>query len=119
VELCGLFQLHGGCNPADGHVGPVVVVCPEPIYGLFLGLLDGFKDVFLQPFVADGAVVALDIGILLGLSRLDILDVDASFLSSYLKFAANVFRAIADPDYLRFAAPFNDPVQAAHLSLSR
>lgn len=38
VELRGHFQFHSGCNAADGHVGPVVVVSPEPFHGLMAEL---------------------------------------------------------------------------------
>jgi hypothetical protein len=34
-------------------------------------ILDGLDDVLIKPFMPDGAIVALDIGILLGLSRLE------------------------------------------------
>ena len=47
---------------------------------MVLGLLDGFDDVLVAPFMPDSAVVALDIGVLLGLSGLDVLDGDALFL---------------------------------------
>jgi len=40
VELRGLFQFHSGSDPADNHVGPVAVVCPEPICSLFSLLSD-------------------------------------------------------------------------------
>ena len=39
-----------------------------------LGLLDCFDDVLVEPFVPNCAVVALDIGVLLGLAGLDVLD---------------------------------------------
>ena len=47
---------------SDAHVRAVVVVCPEPLRGMVLGLLDGFDDVLVQLFVPDSAVIALDIG---------------------------------------------------------
>ena len=46
---------------------PVVVVSPEPIRGLILCLLYSFKNVLIEPFVADRAIVALDVGVLLRL----------------------------------------------------
>ena len=48
---------------------------------MFLCLLDGFDDILVEPFVPDRAVVALDVGVLLGLTGLDVLDRDAQFLS--------------------------------------
>ena len=44
--------------------------------GVILCLLDGFDDVLVEPFVPDGAVVALDVSVLLGLAGLDVLDGD-------------------------------------------
>lgn len=44
--------------------------------GEALGLLD---DVLVEPFMPDDAVIALDIGVLLELSGLDVLDGDAPF----------------------------------------
>jgi len=39
--------------------GAVVVVSPEPLCGVILGLFDSFDDVLVQPFMPDGSVVAL------------------------------------------------------------
>jgi hypothetical protein len=40
-----------------------------------MGLLGGISDVLIKPFMRDGAIAALDIGILPGLSELDMPDV--------------------------------------------
>ncbi len=56
-----------GCDAANAHVRAVVVVSPELLCGVVLCLLDAFDDVLIDPFVADGVVVALDIGVLLWL----------------------------------------------------
>ena len=53
------------CDAADAHIGPFVVIRPRPLRGEFLGLVDAFDDVLIEPFMPDGAVIALDIGILL------------------------------------------------------
>jgi hypothetical protein len=55
--------------------------------GVILGLLDAFDDVLVEPFMPDGAVVALDVGVLLRLSGLDVLDGDAPFFSPDQQFA--------------------------------
>ena len=67
----GCFQFHSGCDAANAHVGSRVVVSPEPLCGLILCLLDGFKNVLAEPFAPNRAIVALDIGVLLGLAALD------------------------------------------------
>ena len=63
----------------------------KPLRGLVLGLLDGFDDVLVEPFVPDGAIVALDVGVLLGLTGLHVLDGAAPFLGPFHEFAADVF----------------------------
>jgi hypothetical protein len=66
LESRGHLKLHGESNATD-----VVVASPEPLFGEVLGFLDGFDDVFAEPFMSDDAVVTLDVGVLLGLSELD------------------------------------------------
>ncbi len=56
--------------------------------------------------------MALDVGILLGLARLDVLDGDAPFLGPNQQLATDVFRAVVDPNGSRLAPPFDDPVKA-------
>jgi hypothetical protein len=66
------LQFLGGRYAADAHVRSFMVVRPSPLCCDLLRLLDGFKQIEPQPFMPDRAVVALDIGILLGLAGLDI-----------------------------------------------
>jgi len=54
----------------------------------------GFKDVLIQPLMASRPIVAFDIGVLLGLAWLDVLDVNPHFLCPCLKFPTDVFWAI-------------------------
>ena len=61
----------------------------------------------------DGAVVALDVGVLLGLAGLDVLDGDAPFPGPDQQLAADVFRAVVDPYGAGLAAPFDDPVETS------
>jgi hypothetical protein len=49
-----------------------------------LNLVEGFKQVVREPIVANRPVVVLDIGVLLGLSRLDEIDTDPAFRSPEL-----------------------------------
>jgi hypothetical protein len=70
--LRGHFQFHGGCDAPDvAHVRAAVVVGPGPLRGEVLSLPDGFDDVLIEPFMQDGAVVALDVGVLLRQSGLE------------------------------------------------
>ena len=74
--------------------------------------LDGFKDVLAQPFAANSTILALDIGVLLRLARLNVFKPNTLFLSPFHKRSTDVFRAIVDTNGLRFAAPLDDLVQA-------
>ena len=58
-------------------------------------------------------VAALDIGVLLWLSGLDVLDRNPMFVSTLSQRFADVFRAIVDPDRHRLSRPFDDPVEAS------
>ena len=50
--------------------GEWFAVCGD---GKVLRLLEAFNDVLIQPLVSDGTIVALDVGVLLWLTRLDML----------------------------------------------
>ena len=72
---------------------------------MILSLLDGFHDVLVEPFVPDRAVVALDIGVLLELAGLDVLDGDAAFLGRDQLLATDVVRVVVDPYGAGLVAP--------------
>ena len=65
----------------------------------------------------NGAVVALDIGILLWLARLDVVQGDALVLSPFHQLATDLLRTVVHPNGIWLAAPFNDLVQAADHTL--
>jgi len=73
VESCCHSQLLVWRNSADGHIRLFSVVSPQPFCGKLLDLFDRLEQVLIQPFIPDCTIKSLDIGILLGLSRLDIL----------------------------------------------
>ena len=75
--------------------------------------LDAFDDVLFQPFMPNRAVVAFDVGVLLGLPRLDVQDSNPMFFVPYQQLATDVLRAVVDPDGAGLAAPFDDPVEAS------
>ncbi len=66
----------------------------------------------------DRSVVALDIGVLLGLTGLNVLDRDAPFLGPDQQLATDVFRAVVDPYGVGLSTPFDDPVKAPDHALS-
>lgn len=67
---CAHLQFHCRGNTADAHIWAVIVVCPEPLLGRVLSLLDALDEVLVQPFVPDRAIVALKEGVLLRQTRL-------------------------------------------------
>ena len=79
---------------------------------MVLCLLNVFDDVLVKPFMAHRSIVTFDIGILLRLAGLNMLNADLTFFRPRQQFAADIFRAIVDPNSLRLAPPFDNPVQA-------
>ncbi|CCG42271.1 hypothetical protein PHAMO_340144 [Magnetospirillum molischianum DSM 120] len=78
---------------------------------MILHLRDGFKEDLPQPFMPpDRPVVTLDIGVLLRLAGLDVLEADAVHLGPFHQRAADIFGAVIDPNSPRLAAPFDDLV---------
>lgn len=72
-----------------------MVVSPEPTGGDVLHLLDRVEQGSCKPGVTHGPVVAFDIGVLLWLTRLDMLDPDALLLSPGQQRATDVFRPLS------------------------
>jgi len=69
--------------------------------------------------MSDGAVIAFDIGILLGLARLDVAQGYTPLFRPFHKLATDIFRPVVDPYCHGLAAPFDDLVQAADNALGR
>jgi len=80
---------------------------------LVLRLLNRFKDILAQPFATDGAIVTLDISILLGLAWLDVFKPNAVFLSPRHQGAADIFWAVIDTYGLEFSGHLDNLIQAA------
>lgn len=89
-----IFSFCARVTPPMPHVRPFVVIGPKPSCGEFLRLLYAVYDVLAEPFMSDSAIVALDLGILLRLARLDIAHGNALFLIPLHQFATDVFRPI-------------------------
>lgn len=58
----------------------------------------------------DRAIETLDIGILLGFSRLDICNGNAAFLCPFHQQPTDIFRAVVHTYDVGFTTPFQDPV---------
>jgi hypothetical protein len=74
-------------------------------------------DVLIKLHMANRAVVAPDISVLLRLAGLDMLDPDVSLRSPFHQSAVKLFRAVVDPNDTRVAAPFDNAVRAADYPL--
>ena len=83
--------------------------------GLVLRLLDGFKGVLAQPFAANSAVVTLNIGVLLGLARLGLIQSHVAFFGPFHQLSTDIFGSIINTYRGGFSAPLNDLVQAAYI----
>jgi len=66
-------------NTTERHVGPVVIVGPQPAGGKFLDFVERLEQVIGEPVVTNRPVGALNVGILLGLAGLDEIDADTAF----------------------------------------
>jgi len=76
---------------SDAHVGAFIAISPEPARGVILNIFDAVKVVSAQLLGSDGAIVALDIGVLLRVAWLDIHQRNSGFLSPVLQCATDVF----------------------------
>ncbi|MNG11396.1 hypothetical protein D3C84_949380 [compost metagenome] len=72
-----------------------------------------------QPVITHGAVVALNIGILLRITRLNVFQADTLFFGPQRQLRADVLRAVIAADGLWFTPPLNHLLQCAHHSLGR
>src|SRR3990167_7171292 len=112
-------QLLFGGDASQGHVWPFVIVCPHPASCMFLHLSNRLEQIMPQPVVTHRAVVAFDVGVLLWISWLDILQANAVLFRPEHKLAADVLWAVVTTDGLWFTAPLDDLIQCAHHSLRR
>ncbi len=72
----------------------ILVIAVDPFLGNVSHLLERFKDVGIEYFMAIGAVKAFNKSILLGLTRFDKLELDAFFLAPASKDRGAQFAAV-------------------------
>jgi len=77
---------------------PLVIVFQQPAAGNLPGLVQAVEEVQVQHLIPVGPVETLDIGVLIGLSPLDVPDDDAVVPAPSLKVVAQKFRAVVHPD---------------------
>jgi hypothetical protein len=78
-----------------------------------LNLTYGLEDVLRKPIVSHRAIEPFDIGVLLWLTGLDILDPDLLLYRPLQQRAADVFRGVVTTDHPRLTAPFDHLLQRA------
>ena len=91
----------------------VLVVLGQPVVGDGLDLLDGIEQPGVEHFGPEGAVEALDVGVLVGLAGLDVVQRDAPALGPRDEFAAGHLRPVIHADGLRCTVPVDQPVHRA------
>jgi len=91
-----------------------MIVEPEPAGGIILDLGDRLEQVVTEPVVAYGSVESLDVGVLLRLSRLDVIEPNAVLLCPFGQRLADMFRSIVAADRRWLASPFDHLFERAH-----
>lgn len=119
IALPFAAQLLSRRNSAERHVWALMIVSPEPFSRCVLSPLDRSKKILPKPLVANGSVVALDVGILLGLARMDVLDENSSRLSPRQERAADQFWVVVHPNGQGLASSLDDAIQRPHHPLRR
>jgi hypothetical protein len=98
-------------DTTERHVGPVVIVGPQPVGGKFLDFVERLEQVMGEPIVANRPVLTLDVSVLLRLAGLDEIDANAALCSPRQGHRADIFRTVVAADRFRLAALFDDPVE--------
>ena len=70
-----------------------------------------------QPVVTNRSVESFNVSVLLGLSGLNIFQIDSAFFCPVHHCTADVFRAVVHDDGFGLASPFNDLVQGEYHAL--
>lgn len=80
-----------------------MIVEPEPVGRVILNLGDRIEEVVAKLVVAHGAVEALDVGVLLRLAGLDVIEANAVFLRPLGQRLTDIFGPIVAADRRRLA----------------
>ncbi|MNG23722.1 hypothetical protein D3C85_1639290 [compost metagenome] len=82
-----------------------MVINPLPLRGKFLQFTQRAEQVMSQPVVAHCPVKPFDIGILLRVTGLDIVQPDVLLSGPFLELLTDIFRTVITADGGRFATP--------------
>ena len=105
------FMDGGRGDATQGHIGTFVVVRPEPARRRFLNGFNAVEERLREPVVAHGPIVAFDVGVLLGLTRLDAVTPNAARLGPLLDGFTDVLGTVVAANDGRDAAPFNQLIE--------
>ena len=96
-----------------------MIVTPEPSRCVVLNFSNRAKQELVQPVVANRPVVTFNIGILLWLAWLDMIDTDILPLCPGKQYCTDVLRTVVTPNRSRLSSPLNDLLQRANDPFSR
>ena len=89
------------------------IVIDPLVFDDLAGLSEITEDVFVQAFISEPSVEAIDKGILHRLSRCDLVPADASVLTPSQHSMRSHFRSIVGDNHVRLAAPADQFIQFA------
>ena len=87
-----------------------MIVFPDPIRGEVPNLIEIAPKVLRQPFISDCPIESLDIGILLRLAGLDVLELNPRLFSPAGDRPADIFLSVVTSNRVRLPTPGDDPV---------
>jgi len=89
-----------------------MIVFPDPIGGEVPNLIEMAPKVLRQPFISDRPIESLDIGILLRLTVLDVLELNPGLLRPAGDRPTDIFRSLTTSNRVRIPAPGDDLSQS-------
>lgn len=94
-----------------------MIVGPHPVGCVVLRLVNRLEQVVPQPIVANGPVVSLDVGVLLWIARLSVIESHAVLADPFSHRLANVLRSVVPANRFGFTPPLDNLIQRANHTL--
>jgi len=85
-----------------------MIVFPDPVGGEVPNLIEIAPKVLRQPLIFDRPIESLDVGILLRLAGVDVLELNPRFFSLMGDRPADIFRSVITSNRVRLLAPGDD-----------
>ena len=76
--------------------------------------IEAVKEMLIEPVISDCTVIAFDVGVLLWIARLDLLQGDLLLFGLVLQSMADILRSVVAPQFFWFASLFDDPLQSPY-----